>query len=356
MMAILFIISLGWEVVSSMPVPLYGAACVTSNDRIYILGGRNENGVQDDVIVYFPLNDSFSVLNNIITPRYNMAYCLFDDKIFLFGGKNNSGILRSVEVFDPTDSTVYSVSPMPEKLEGASAVLWKDSLIFVIGGFNGMHFSDKIYMYDPENDIWYQYPHSLLEKRAGFYTASIYDTLFIIGGINDYGPLNSSEVIIPYNPPQDFSNLINSRGYISGVSTDNSIYITGGEGFSQIFSSVEYVNLNSSSWKFFFSMNYPRMAHMSVLFNEYIYVFGGISYGNNVIDVVERIDLSTGINESDNALGKGNSRINILSKDKIKLLGKKELFNISGRKDRRLERGIYFLIDRKESRKIIVIK
>ncbi len=356
MITTLLLISIGWEVVSSMPVSLYGAACIVNNEKIYILGGKNENGVKNDVMVYFPLDDSFSVLNNMITPRYNMAYCLFDDRIFLFGGKNASGILKTVEVFNLTDSTVYTVSPMPERLEGASAVVWKDSLIFVIGGFNDMHFSNKIYVYDPESDMWYQYPYLLLEERAGFYTANISDTLFIIGGINEYGPLNSSEIIVPYNPPQNFSELIDSRGYVSGVSTDNSIYVTGGEGFSQIFSSVEYINLNNSSWNLFFSMNYPRMAHMSALFNEYIYVFGGISFGNNIIDVVERFDLSTGIKESDNTLEKRDGKINILSGDKIKMSGKRKLFNISGRRDGKLKRGIYFLIDRKNPKKFIVIK
>ncbi len=361
MMWLIFFLISQWEIVSRMPTPRYGLSVIAYDNKIYAIGGKNEDGILGVIEVYNTVTDTWEIKQRSITPRYNMASCVVDGKIFLIGGITDSGITKKVEVYDIMSDSIYAISPLPEPLEGAGACVMGDS-IFVIGGYGRGNFNGEVYIYDLNDSTWTTYFYSLLRPRAGLFVGVYSDTIYAVGGVDSFGPLRTVEMLIPDSSWEYGSPLFIERGYVSGVLIDTLLFIIGGESSIGVLSSVEYYNFNTEEWDFFYDLNFPRMGHGSVYLDTNLYVIGGLS-GTQILDIVEKFDLSTGINEDYKKIEfYGSYKTFFSSSEIIKLLSKSKnlkLFDKTGKiKLNKIKPGEYFLFikDKKKIIKILVIK
>eukprot|EP00735_Rhodelphis_limneticus_P006226 TRINITY_DN18605_c0_g1::TRINITY_DN18605_c0_g1_i1::g.1038::m.1038 TRINITY_DN18605_c0_g1::TRINITY_DN18605_c0_g1_i1::g.1038 ORF type:complete len:549 (+),score=27.81,sp/P87061/TEA1_SCHPO/32.26/1e-30,sp/P87061/TEA1_SCHPO/30.28/3e-25,Kelch_4/PF13418.1/9e-06,Kelch_4/PF13418.1/2.3e-06,Kelch_4/PF13418.1/3.3e-10,Kelch_4/PF13418.1/3.8e-10,Kelch_4/PF13418.1/8e-05,Kelch_3/PF13415.1/71,Kelch_3/PF13415.1/1.1e-06,Kelch_3/PF13415.1/1.3,Kelch_3/PF13415.1/3.5e-08,Kelch_3/PF13415.1/4.4e-06,Kelch_3/PF13415.1/0.0013 len=190
-----------------------------------------------------------------------------DEKIYMFGGRTEEG--RSDELFylDCTSDPVTWVWPNPTGARPAtrtrhSAVVWRDKM-YIFGGRSGLHllgfenFND-LFEYDPETNHW-SAVHPLGEvptQRAG-HTAIVdhaTDTMYTFGG--SYDGMRYYNDTYAYHFPTQTWRRLDTQG-IAPVPRDSHVaflfgggmYIYGGETLSRtVRHDLFRLDLNSYQW------------------------------------------------------------------------------------------------------------
>ena len=94
---------------TNMSTPRFGAAAVTLNNKIYVMGGFSTKYASSAMtsVEYFtptPSGGSWTSVANMNTARGLAAASVVNGKIYVMGGTdNNQTIVNSVEMYDPQD-------------------------------------------------------------------------------------------------------------------------------------------------------------------------------------------------------------------------------------------------------------
>ncbi|MGC4047573.1 MAG: protein kinase [Armatimonas sp.] len=105
-----------WSAATPMPVATLASACVTLQDKIYILGGRVGVGAESSensniVQIYNPATDTWEAADRMNRLRAWAGAAVLDGKIYVVGGAGRrtsalpSGYENSAEVYDPRSGT-----------------------------------------------------------------------------------------------------------------------------------------------------------------------------------------------------------------------------------------------------------
>jgi len=236
----------GWELVSTMPVALWGMDAVAlPNGTVLLFGGRDSAGneryeyykydpdtntwvqlgtvpltasimqgimaiynpdkdwvhviCQSDHYVYIPSNDTWVQKASPPAPRRWGTLAYYNGKLYLLGGRDDSAsaITSTVYIYDVNTDTWSTGSSAPIAFMGAGRdyALYED--VVVIPGFltSGSAFDSRIMVYNITEDKWYWTLFSNLHARDGFSTAMINGTLYVIGGRDSSGGLPNVDVI-----------------------------------------------------------------------------------------------------------------------------------------------------------------
>ncbi len=125
--------------------------------------------------------------------------------VYVLGGCEEFGIgLFDVEVYDPPADTWSVSASMPESLHDFGAVVWRDSLVYVIGGGNWSPLSppaDRVWLFNPGNGTW-RVAASVPVPIGAFCCGLTGDTIVIATGWTASGMTNAAwlGVIDPANP------------------------------------------------------------------------------------------------------------------------------------------------------------
>ncbi len=151
--------------------------------------------------------------------RCYAACGIIDGKIIVAGGRgNNYKPLSTVEMFDPESNTWQDLPSMPNPMEGAaSAILGK--CMYLLGGFNPM-LTNEIMEFNMLTWKWKRLPARMKGYRHG--VAAV------------------------------------------GVSSENSVVVTGGHGGMSIETICEAWNPDSKRWSKIASLPTRRFAHACV--------------------------------------------------------------------------------------------
>ena len=123
-----------WESVPLMLRARAQLAAVTYDDKIYAIGGRNEDlslDFDDFAILkcverYDPIKKTWSYAKSLHVPRYNHSACVLDGKIYVFGGMGRDGSsIFTTECYDPASDRWTIVNEIDEPLHGHSVVAAK---------------------------------------------------------------------------------------------------------------------------------------------------------------------------------------------------------------------------------------
>lgn len=131
----------------------------------------------------------WTTIDSLNTPRYGATAVTLNGKIYVFGGSTTGGIiLNTVEVFDPASGT-WNDSEVPPfqipRVDAAAAVL--NGKIYLTGGLSGSNeYLDAVEVYDFGSLQWTQ-DEDMRRERRGHRIMTIYGTLCILGGIDEYG-------------------------------------------------------------------------------------------------------------------------------------------------------------------------
>lgn len=199
-----------WEVfnLSNLPVPLAHntivEARVTNQNFVYSFSGVKDSlhpsNICDTIFKYNVLSDSWSSLNfNYDSLKTVGRKAVFtNNRIYLFGGYYFDGTNQLNDertlIFNPFQDTLeLSGANMPNPVQGQVTAVWRDSLIFNIGGLldNG-NFSTKVQLYDPFFNSWEEaeeLPNNDFFKSQGAGGYILEDTIYLLGGISgDFVP------------------------------------------------------------------------------------------------------------------------------------------------------------------------
>lgn len=250
-----------WRTGKPMPKKLYGMACCTYQNKIYLMGGLNSEAGewQTSVLIYDISSNSWSVGTPMIDIDIYQKAAVVGDKAYVVGDKSNQ-----VQIYDFTNDCWLEGAAKKNNQSSAAGWIAIGKEIYYIGGcrYPDIVYIDPITVYDTETDTWadtISLPHGL-----GNTAVTVVDqTLYVIGG-NLQGAVSgySSQVqTLDLTKKDIWSRDSDLKGIWSNgtaITIGKTIYLTGGayqEGFSDTIDSLQI------------GPDEPDLSHMCVLLN-----------------------------------------------------------------------------------------
>lgn len=194
---------------------------------------------------------------------------------------------------------------MPYPVSGGQVVFdtttSNNQYFYLLGGRNSSGQPvDWIQEYDVLNGKW-KIAGNMDQPRSEFVADIWGNSIYYFGGVAETSSVINN--ISSWNfksyrsEPIDYdTSIIFARSYSTGHIKDNELYIIGGNPIMSIDAQMPYIvgyDLQEKEINFTYgtiSSNLPEQ-QMTVLYNKYIYIFGGILHG--VLNQISRLDLET---------------------------------------------------------------
>jgi N-acetylneuraminic acid mutarotase len=157
-------------------------------DKIYMIGG-NPAGVS---ATYLALNQQYDPVANTWANKAPMSAArgwvtgdCVRGKIYVIGGHNNSSAaVATNECYDPVGDNWTTVAARPRAAMSALSATWRDSLIYIMGGWDGVGASGMTFVdvYNPFTNTWAT--GTALPQNADMGGAAILgDTIYITNAV-----------------------------------------------------------------------------------------------------------------------------------------------------------------------------
>lgn len=286
-----------WRSLPDMPRARFGHCAVLFQDRIWLIGGKNQfaNSIKEVDCYNLKTGQWETEASVLHHARYNAAATVYQDKIFVIGGQNERQILSSVEYYDPAEKKWKEWTPLPFPREGANAVVF-DSLLYVIGGIRSKGFfptpTDIIEYWDEKTKSWLESSTWRLQKPRALMQSVVIDSfVYVLGGRFIDGQYNLVERFGGETGPESLHPFTIPRFYFAAVAVEKLIYVLGGirwGDFDAITDTIEYYATNSDKWYTLnLFMKQPRAGLSAVSYNNSIYIFGGMDLSLKVSSAAE---------------------------------------------------------------------
>ncbi len=298
-----------WEIVNGgkLPAGLSGLEAVVVDSTIYILGGYSDSAQANvnTIYAYKPLTNTWSVAGKMLKARKSFLADKIGSKIYYFGGeeKNSKDTAQGlVEVFDTKTNTVtpffYNKAFNRNNLTGVI----EDSVFYIIGG--------QLYNEPAQTKQWQNFSFDTRSKNfgkmflyvlenwtiKGEMSALLGRNIFIFGGII-YSMINS---VVFANIDNNLTEI--DRGwYMNGARSNgravktgaNQIMIIGGfNEISMALNTADIYTIKDTLRQPVITpaapMFFKRKDFAAVLFQDYVYVFGGLDETGRVPYAIER--------------------------------------------------------------------
>lgn len=308
--------NLVWREVGRMPIPVKGHRAIALDSVIIIIGGFSDslNSPVDFIQEYNPRTNTWKIVGQTKFKRLYFQVSRVDDSLLIFGGITRSNFIRdyySLEVWKRNSLPyIYKYNPIFNRIFSTSLTINNRVLIF--GGRKAMIHQDTnrvnyLVEYDFIRDsVLYSLErlHGVPEQPTYQTVSRINDYVFLFGGIS-IGVMNG---IYRYNTNTrqieklPVSLFIPRAGSESVELDNNSIMIIGG--FNENSKALRSTEIFKSQGNFYTSepgppLIYPRREFAAVKFKNSIYVFGGANHFDDVVPFVEKLDLTTTVNEEE---------------------------------------------------------
>ena len=175
-----------WSTRARKPIPVIDAKAVLIGERIYVPGGMTADGTISGLLeIYNPRNDVWSTGADLPVPVSQYALAAFEGRLYLFGGWDGRHYLAKAWVYDPNEDNWRPLKDMPTPL-GKAAAATSGSKIYLVGGTDGDKVFSTVRVYYPDreqsgDDLWEDKP-ALPEGREGLEATTLADTIYISGG------------------------------------------------------------------------------------------------------------------------------------------------------------------------------
>ena len=229
-----------WSSGADAPLPAraeeaYGYT--TTDGLMYVIGGRSEAGVINNLERYEVATNSWTTLTPMPTPRAAAAAAVIGSAIFVAGGRDVGGgpcsgnPLDVVERYDIATDTWTTVAPLPMPISDAAAVATGGKL-YIIGGCNGDTFTffNTVLVYNPTTNTWSSLA-TMPTARASLVSGIVGSNLYAIGGWDGVAPLGltTNEVYnIASNTWSTAAPMPTSRGEAGVVSHNGNVFVVAG--------------------------------------------------------------------------------------------------------------------------------
>ena len=235
--------TLNWTI--SAPLPAGNerqyASAVGWNSKGYLFGGVDCNGnYQNDFWCFDPTLNSWTSLNPLPAfGRGGMVEFIIQDTLYIVGGRNANGILNEVWSYSFNDQSWIQKNNLPSNGIWRGIGFTNQGIGFIGLGKNDLNnqtsFNSEILNYTPESDTWQIEPNLNLGERSYVGCAQNDSLLFLVGGLTPSNQLLTTTERIHLNNftidlLPDFTGIARKGGcaflvqddlyYTTGVSTD----------------------------------------------------------------------------------------------------------------------------------------
>jgi len=223
-----------WEERASLPVPLGWAAAVGDGERLFVLGGEDDQAASH-LLIYDEQADAWTEGPPPPIPVSNAPAVLLDGRIYLLAGYKFAEYQPSyeVQIYDPATGE-WQLSgqayPGAGPIGAAAVAVPEDRVIIYLGGASrDLQVTGEVWRFDPDEG-WSPLP-PLAQPRlwAG---AVLHDRqVLVAGGWTDGGPLDSSEVLDLDDPAWTPGPALEQPVFAAGWGLDRDVWLlTAGAG------------------------------------------------------------------------------------------------------------------------------
>ncbi len=211
----------------------YGAAAVLG-DTLYMAIGTADASTVSNLVYKYPINGgTWSPIANLPTARAQGTLTPCNGKLYFIGGNTvvNQNGTNNVYEYSPTTGQWTSKAPMPNTKSGHSAVVWGDSVIFVVCG-NWAAQNTECFAYRPALDSWItSTPFSGGPNRRSQSGGIVGNKIIIAGGYPFtntvvIGTIGSTAATITWAAGPTYPSVPKSR--VGGVGIGDRFYLIGG--------------------------------------------------------------------------------------------------------------------------------
>jgi N-acetylneuraminic acid mutarotase len=142
-----------WKGLPKMNLALSNHCMVELDNKLYVIGGVNEEGKTVNVFHMLDLSNlsnGWTELLGLRTSRMNHSAVVFKNFICVMGGENRTGELEDiVEIYNPENNTWFISRKLPYKLPQFASIVYNDK-IYITGGLKEDNsFSGEVFIYEP---------------------------------------------------------------------------------------------------------------------------------------------------------------------------------------------------------------
>jgi len=242
-----------WQELAPMPEARRGMAVVAYDQNLYAIAGEGLKGVSGAVFSYSTAEEAWTRLSSKPTPVTDVHGVLIGEKIYIPGGRTSAGAPSDVlEIYDPRRDIWEAGAPLPAAVS-AYALVDFEGEIYLFGGWDGNGASKAVFIYDPVSDSW-ETGTPMLVSAYELGAAELTDKIVVMGGRNADGALDSAEAYYPSRdangeyPWETFVDMPMSRYGFGVASIYDTLYVIGGTGDDEESESGSGIVFSQGSW------------------------------------------------------------------------------------------------------------
>jgi E3 ubiquitin-protein ligase NRDP1 len=171
-----------------LPYESFYHQTVVYQQRVIHIGGCNlDEDKTSNVISELQLTSPCTLkeLCQMPQPRQCHGAEAFEDKVLILGGKDdNEVVLDSVLEFDPEKNECKELPSLPHPMREMATVRWRDQVVVLGGSDKDYQVLNDVFMYDCKTGKITALP-SMLEKRYDCCAVITGNTIVVMGGQND---------------------------------------------------------------------------------------------------------------------------------------------------------------------------
>ena len=265
------------------------ASYVQVGRKFYLLGGR-EHG--SNVNIYDPATDTWTIGSDPGFPVHHFQAVAFDGLIYAIGifEDNNFPTEKpydKVLIYDPARDRWFDGPAIPTaRIRGSAGCVARNGKLYLVGGITNGHtsgWSNKFDEYDPATGQWTTLPN-VPRARDHFHAALSGDKLYVVGGRRS-GQTSTFLPTIGAVDVYDFgtgswsrlpNNLPTQRAAPAVGILNGELIVVGGERNAGLANDdVEALNLTTNEWRTLAPLNEGRHGTQAIVNNGAIYVASG---------------------------------------------------------------------------------
>ncbi len=192
-------------------------------------------------------------VSDLSTPRYNMGVVVVaDNRIYVMGGLDQNGPSNKVEIYNPSTNTWITGSNMPQARSHFGIVLFENKIYAIGGRGASSSILNTVDRYDVATDSWQANWFTLPNPKSDFGVGISGSNIFLLGGEDSGGSIiRSNQILNVTTIPPTITNALDIPGRetkgLGFASSDNHIYIAGGRTEDNTSSSQHFLDIYNPS-------------------------------------------------------------------------------------------------------------
>jgi hypothetical protein len=312
-----------WETLKTdgEPTARHEASIIAVNDKIYLIGGRRINPVDE----FDPQTKTWTQKSASPLEIHHFQAVAVDEKIYILGAMTGAWPhetpLENVLIYDPkTDVFEFGAEIPKARRRGGAGAVYSHGKIYLIGGITNGHMDGYVNWfdaYDPQTDVWTVLPDAP-HRRDHFQAAVAGNKLYAFAGRHSEqrADLGFEQTVIPgdvfdletgqWEAGRKETNIPTPRAGNMAIGYHGNIIIGGGESGTQVaaHNDVDVYNIASQTWSEWPDLAQGRHGSGFVILDDYLYTISGSGNrgGGPELTTIERLKIpQAGADEANRA-------------------------------------------------------